>query len=315
MRCWAQKYRIMGLRRDDVMAFPFSFGPFIGFWAAFDSSTRMGNLSLAMGGMSTEARLQMIAELRATVVCCTPSYALRMAEVAESTGLRLSETAVRALIVAGEPGGNIPAFRQRIEAAWGARVIDHWGMTDIGSLAMEPAEAPGGLLVLETECIAEIVDPETGAPSPAGIPGELVITNLGRLGQPVVRYRTGDLVRAATSPCPSGFQLLRLEGGIIGRVDDMVTIRGNNVFPSSVEAILREFAEIAEYRLVVSTVRSMSQLQIDIEPQPLASETLAARVARAIRDRLNFHADVVVVPSGSLPRFELKGRRFVRAES
>jgi phenylacetate-CoA ligase len=219
------------------------------------------------------------------------------------------------LIVAGEPGGNIPAFRQRIEAAWGARVIDHWGMTDIGSLAMEPAEAPGGLLVLETECIAEIVDPETGAPSPAGIPGELVITNLGRLGQPVVRYRTGDLVRAATSPCPSGFQLLRLEGGIIGRVDDMVTIRGNNVFPSSVEAILREFAEIAEYRLVVSTVRSMSQLQIDIEPQPLASETLAARVARAIRDRLNFHADVVVVPSGSLPRFELKGRRFVRAES
>ena len=315
--CWSQIYRLAGLRPGDRLAFPFSFGPFIGFWAAFDGASRLGNLCLAGGGMSSSARLRLICEHQATMVCCTPTYALRLAEVAAEEGVDLAGGSVRGLIVAGEPGGSIPAIRQRIEQAWGARVFDHWGMTEIGSLAAECVEHPAGLHVLETECIAEIIDPRTGAPASPGVEGELVVTNLGRLGSPLLRYRTGDLVRAGAEGCACGRSLLRLDGGILGRTDDMITIRGNNIYPARIEEIIREFPEIAEYRIEVTTVRSMNHLQVEIEPAEGASvasppDGLVARVGRAIRDRLNFHAEVVAVAAGTLPRFELKGRRFVR---
>lgn len=320
MECWAQIYRIVGLRSDDVLAFPFSFGPFIGFWAAFDGAVRLGNLCLPMGGMSSEARLQMIAELGATVVCCTPTYAMRLVEVAEAIGMNLAATPVRMLIVAGEPGGNIPEVRRRIEVGWGARLFDHWGMTDITSLGIEPAENPGGLLILESECIAEIIEPESGAPVTPGQLGELVITNLGRWGMPVIRYRTGDLVRAAIDPCLSGLELLRLEGGILARADDMVTIRGNNVFPSSIEAIVRQFPEVVEFRIVIERVRAMQHLRLEIEPSAMVGDSsdnvaqLVARIARAMKDRLNFQAEIQCVACGSLPRFEGKARRVVRQD-
>lgn len=318
MQLWEQIYRLVGLRDDDVLGFPFSFGPFIGFWAAFDGAARLGRRCIPMGGLSSEARLRLLIELRATFICCTPTYALRLAEVAEGLGIDLTESAVRAILVAGEPGGNIPSVRSRIESAWGARVFDHWGMTDLGSLGIEPEAAPGGLSILETECIAEIVDSHTGAPVAPGELGELVITNLGRIGQPVIRYRTGDLVRAATTPCPSGLSLLRLEGGILGRVDDMVAIRGNNVFPSSIEAILREFDAVVEYRIRVQTKRSMPHLRIEVEPDAAtaasaeATAALVDHLGRQIKDRLHFHAEIVAAEAGSLPRFELKGQRFFR---
>lgn len=315
MDCWASIYRIVGITDDDVFGFPFSFGPFIGFWAAFEGAQRRGNLSLTMGGMTSEARLRLIEELNVTVICCTPTYALRLIEVADEMEMQLQDNAVRMLIVAGEPGGAIPAIRQRLESAWGARVIDHWGMTDIGALGIEPAEGPGGLLLLEHECVAEILDPQSLEPVDPGELGELVITNLRRFGQPVIRYRTGDLVKAATKPCPSGYHLLRLEGGILGRADDMVTVRGNNVFPSSIDAILRDYDDVAEYRVTVTTQRAMPHLKFAVEPLPEAasrSQELRATLQKAIKDRLNFNAEVEIVKSGSLPRFELKGRRFIR---
>lgn len=316
--CWEQIYQLAGVTSTDIFAFPFSFGPFIGFWAAFEGAKRNGNLTIAMGGMGSEARLAMMRDLRATVVCCTPTYALRLAEVAAQENMDLRQNDVRLMILAGEPGANIPAVRQTIEHAWGARVIDHWGMTDIGSLGVEPFAAPGGLTILETECIAEILDPEGSEPVSPGEMGELVITNLGRWGHPVIRFRTGDLVRAAVAPCPTGLPLLRLEGGILGRADDMVVIRGNNVFPSSLDAILREFPEVAEYRSCVVTRDSMPQLQIEVELVTTSTKEvdercleILDRVEHAIKDRLNFHPEVLLVES--LPRFELKGKRFFRA--
>ncbi|MDA1165832.1 MAG: AMP-binding protein, partial [Planctomycetota bacterium] len=237
---WAQIFRMAGLTPDDRLCFPFSFGPFIGFWAAFEGANRLGNLCLAGGGMSSQQRLNLIADNEATVICCTPTYALRLAEVAAEQGTELASGPVRMLIVAGEPGGSVPAIRSRIETAWGARVIDHWGMTEIGALGVECLSNPGGLHLLETECIVEIIDPETLQPvecDSSGLRrGELVVTNLGRTGSPLIRYRTGDLVETAQEPCSCGRALLRLKGGILGRADDMVMIRGNNVFPSSVEA-------------------------------------------------------------------------------
>jgi phenylacetate-CoA ligase len=322
MDCWAQIFRLVGLRDDDRLAFPFSFGPFVGFWAAFEGANRLGNLCLAGGGMTSQQRLRLIADNEATVVCCTPTYALRLAEVAAESGVDLAGGSVRMLIVAGEPGGAIPAIRQRIESAWGARVFDHWGMTEIGALGVETVETPGSLSILETECIAEIIDPATGLaaePDDADVRrGELVITNLGRVGSPLIRYRTGDLVETDPAPCPAGRSLLRFKGGILGRADDMITIRGNNVFPSSVEAVLREFDQIAEFRIEVRTVRAMHHMQIQIEPAAGLSVAeageLKKRAAAAIRDRLNFNAEIELVVENSLPRFELKGRRFFRIE-
>ena len=315
MHCWAEIFRLIELAPEDRLAFPFSFGPFIGFWAAFEGANRLGNLCLSGGGMSSQARLRLIEDNQATIVCCTPTYALRLAEVATEEGFDLASDSVQGLVVAGEPGGSIPATRSRIETAWGARVYDHWGMTELGAIAVEPHDRRGGLTVLESEVIAEILDPQTSEPVEPGRDGELVITNLGRWGSPLIRYRTGDLVRAATDASPSGRTWLHLAGGILGRADDMLTIRGNNVFPSSLEAILRQFDEVAEYRIEIRTEREMHHLKLEIEPIPDVAdglETLLARIRRTIKDRLNFHPDVIAVAPGSLPRFELKGRRFFR---
>ncbi len=314
--CWSTIYRLMKLRRDDRLCFPFSFGPFLGFWAGFEGALRQGNFCLAAGGMSSEARLKLIQENHITLLGCTPTYALRLAEVAAEKGINIAGGSIRAILVAGEPGGAIPSVRSRIESAWGARVFDHWGMTEIGPLASEPEDDPGNLTVLESACIAEIIDPDTGQPVEPGTPGELVITNLGRTGSPVIRYRTGDLVVADPAPHPSGRNWLRLKGGILGRTDDMLIVRGNNVFPSSIEAIIREFPEITEFRIVVSRQREMNHVRLEVEPTAQlaedASDTLAPRLAKTIKERLQFQAEVVVVPVGGLPRFEMKARRLVR---
>ncbi len=344
--CWEQIFEMAGLRADDRLAFPFSFGPFLGFWAAFEGAARLGRLCLPGGGMSSEARLKFIEENQATVVCCTPTYALRLAEVAadeakqpgSSTASEMLKS-VRLLIVAGEPGGCVPSIRNKIEEAWGARVIDHWGMTEVGPLAAECVENPGGLHILETECIAEIIDPETGhaipadgcwpmadgrqsQPSSPPIRGELVITNLGRIGSPMIRYRTGDIVELDPQPCPCGRPLMRLKGGILGRVDDMLTIRGNNVFPTAIEAILREFPEVIEFQFHIVTRDSMPQLQIEIETTmgiPDVEEldefhAMIDRIESAIHDRLHFCPEVVPVLPDSLPRSEMKSRRMNRKQ-
>lgn len=318
MECWRQIYTLAGLQSWDRLFFPFSFGPFIGFWAAFEGAGRFGNFCIAGGGMSTSVRLQAMIENEATVVCCTPTYAMRMAEVAAAEGIDLKETSVRMLIVAGEPGGTIPATRGRIEEVWEARVIDHWGMTEVGSLGIESEDRPGGLYLLETECIAEILHPETLEPVAAGEVGELVITNLGRIGSPLIRYRTRDLVKASTAEDPAGRKLTWLDGGIIGRSDDMVIVRGNNVFPSSIEAVVREIPEVAEFRIELRTVRAMQELCVAIEPTPEAINAAAGlieRVQSALRQRLGFVVDVRSAALGELPRFELKSRRIVREES
>ena len=243
---------------------------------------------------------------------CTPTYALRLAESAAAQGIDVASTSVRAILVAGEPGGSIPSVRARIAETWGARVFDHWGMTEIGPLATECEDDPDCLTVNESACIPEIIDPESGRPSANGR-GELVITNLGRTGSPVIRYRTGDLVEADLTTHSSGRTWLRLRGGILGRTDDMLIIRGNNVFPSSIEAIVREFPAVAEFRIVVTRRREMPHVRLELEPQPMADvTTLVETLTATVKQRLQFQAEVTLVPSGTLPRFEMKAKRLVR---
>jgi phenylacetate-CoA ligase len=317
-RCWSVVLRAAGIKPGDRLLFPFSFGPFLGFWSAFESACALGCLCLPAGGMTTSARLRMLRDNAVNAVFCTPTYALHMAEVARTEGVDLAALPVRALIVAGEPGGSIPSVRQRIESAWGARVFDHNGMTETGPVGFECQQAPGGLHVIESEYIAEVIDPVTHNVVPEGEQGELVLTNLGRLGSPLIRYRTGDLVRVSRGQCACGSSCMRLEGGVLGRLDDMFIVRGNNVFPSAVEAVLRQFPEVAEFRLRVRHEGPLAEVRLDIEPSAEASDSasrLAEQVSRAVQTALAFRAEVCAVPCGSLPRFEMKARRFVREDN
>ncbi|MFN0052998.1 MAG: phenylacetate--CoA ligase family protein [Planctomycetales bacterium] len=321
LESWEQLFGLIGLRKVDRLFFAFSFGPFLGFWAGFEGAHRLGSLCIPGGGMSSLARLKLLLDNQATILCCTPTYALRLAEVAGEHGIDLASSAVRAILVAGEPGGNVPATRRRIEAAWGGRVIDHWGMTELGPLAIEPEERPGGLAVLESECIAEIIDSQSLQPVPSGEEGELVITNLGRWGSPLIRYRTGDRVRATPAGSPTSIPqapFLFLEGGILGRTDDMLTIRGNNVYPAALEDAIRAFPEVAEFRIELRTVKAMQHLRIELEPTAEVTETegkrLAAAVLETVQQRWHFQPEVCLVAPGALPRFEMKARRFVRVD-
>lgn len=317
-RCWGIILTSSGVTSSDRVLFAFSFGPFVGFWGAFEGACALGTLCLPAGGMSTVARLRMLLENQATVVCCTPTYALRMAEVAAEEKIDLPSSSVRLLIVAGEPGGSISETRRRIESAWGARLIDHTGMTEMGAVGFECLPRPGqGVHVIESEYIPEVIDPVTQKVLPDGSTGELVLTNLGRWGSPLIRYRTGDQVRLVRGRCECGRCFARLEGGILGRVDDMFVVRGNNVFPTAVEAVLRRFSELNEFRLTVHEDGPLTQVLLEIEPMPdvEAHAQLCDRVGQALHQSLSFRAQVVAVPAGSLPRFELKAHRFIRKRS
>jgi len=285
--------------------FAFSYGPFIGFWSAHDAATARGLLAIPGGGLNTLARLELAKACRVTAIFCTPSYALRMCEVAAENQIDPATLAVRKVIVAGEPGGSVPAVRDRIETAWNARVTDHAGASEVGPWGYSDADGRG-LHIVESEFIAEFLSVETGGPAGEQELSELVLTSLGRPGCPVIRYRTGDLVRP-TWNAPGDNRFVLLEGGVLGRADDMMVIRGINIFPSSVEQILRSFPEIVEYRMIARRDGEMDSLAVEIEDRLENPE----RVAKELRLRLSLKVDVQCVPLGSLPRFEGKGKRFV----
>ena len=290
---------------DDRVVMAFSFGPFIGFWSAFDAAVARGSLVAPSGGMNTIGRLELIRGIGATVIFCTPSYALHMAEVAKQNQIEVGDLNVRAIVVAGEPGGSIPAIRDQIESFWNARVIDHSGASEIGPWGYADPQGRG-IYVNESEYVAEFLSIETGLPADEGELSELVLTCLGRPGSPAIRYRTGDLVRPTWNddqPC----RFVLLDGGVLGRTDDMMIIRGMNIFPSSIERILRSFPEIVEYRMTAFKDGSMDQLQVEIEDHLEQPE----RVKSELQVRLGLRVGVVCVPIGTLPRFEAKGKRFV----
>ena len=217
--------------------------------------------------MTSTARLRFLLDHEATVVFATPTYALHLAELAAKEGIDLAASSVRMLVVAGEPGGNIPATRQRIEEVWGARVFDHYGMTEIGPVAVEAENTPGQMYLLESEYLAEVLEPGGNAAGPAGEFGELVLTNLARDRQPAdpLPHRRpgagGDRPRTR-----AGRTWRRLDGGILGRADDMIHVRGNNLYPAAIEAIVRRFPEVAEYRIHVDHTGPLADLRIEVEP-------------------------------------------------
>jgi phenylacetate-CoA ligase len=313
---WTHILDAAGIRNDDRFLFAFSFGPFLGFWSALEAVTRRGCFCFAGGGMSSVARLQAILDNEITVLCCTPTYAQHLAEAAAQKQIDLRASQVRLIIVAGESGGSVPATRARIESLWPkATVFDHHGMTEVGPVSYQCPSEPGVLHVLDHAYLAEVIDPESCAQVAPHETGELVLTTLDRIGSPLLRYRTGDLVRARPiGVCACGSSEFTLEGGIIGRTDDMVVVRGVNVYPSLIEEIVRSQPDIADYRVHLDSRGPMLELELQVEPEPECVEpaVIPARLAEAIHASLNLRVPIKIVPPGSLPRFEMKARRWVR---
>jgi phenylacetate-CoA ligase len=268
-------------------------------------------LSFSGANQTSLQRLRTIIEFGPTVVCATPTYALHLAEIAEQEGINLENSRVEKLIVAGEPGGSVPETRELIERRWGARVFDHAGATEAGPHSFSCSEGRA-LHFNEAEFIAEIWPQNSGLESDnqgqTATRGELVLTNLGRLGSPVIRYRTGDLVQIDDGPCPCGRPFVRLIGGIAGRLDEMITIRGVNVFPSAIEGTLRRFEEVLEFRIEVSRVQSLDEIVVSVE---VTSDAILPKIQRELANTFRLRIPVKAVPLNSLPRFELKARRFI----
>jgi len=304
-RCRGFVLRGAGVGPADRVFFPFSFGLFIGFWAGFEGARALGALAIPGGGQDSPTRLAWMQALGATVLVCTPSYALHLVEVARERDIDLSKLPVRTTVHAGEPGAGIPAVRARIEAGWNARTFDHGGMTEMGAYGYECA-GQTGLHVNESEFILEVIDPVTGEPA---TDGELVLTNLGRIGSPLIRYRTGDHVRLAEGKCPCGRTFRRLAGGILGRLDDMLIVRGVNVFPAAIEGVVRRFSAIEEFQIEVFNDGELDEVRLLIELDDAAG---VRSVQEALRTILGIRVEVAAVPSRSLPRFDLKARRVVR---
>jgi phenylacetate-CoA ligase len=309
-KCWQVIYRAFGVGPGDRVFAAFGFGPFVGFWAGFEAAHQIGAQAIPGGGQTSLQRIDAILDSRATVLLSTPTYALRLAEVAQESAIDLTTSAVRTTIHAGEPGASLPATRRRIEAAFGACVRDHAGLSEVGAWGYECA-AGGGMHAIESEFVAEVLEVSGDAEVGEGETGELTLSNLGRWAAPVVRYRTGDLVRRVSAPCECGSAFVRFPGGVMGRADEMIQVRGVNVYPAAVESIIREESAISEFQIEVFERRSLWEMRAEIEvSEGRASDEVRMRVEKALSLRLGLRAEVALVPPGSLPRFELKARRF-----
>lgn len=315
---WQHVLDAAEINAGETAMLAFSFGPFIGFWSAFDALVARGVRAIPGGGLSSLGRLDLIKRTDATSLFCTPSYAIHLAEVGHQNGIDLKELPIETVFVAGEPGGSVPAIRSRIETAWGARVVDHAGASEVGPwgfgddrLAQDDPNYQPSLRIIESDFIAEFISIETGSEAEPGELSRLILTNLGRAGLPVIRYDTGDLVRPQWKREQDENQVCRfvqLQGGVLGRSDDMMVIRGVNIYPTAIEQILCEFPEVAEYRMIATKQGAMDELRIEVED----AKGDPGRIADRLQIRLGLRTEVRCVELGSLPRSEAKSRRFVR---
>ena len=315
---WCYALWGFGIRPSDTVLLAFSYGTFVGFWGAHYAAEKLGCLTLAGGNMTTAARVEQIIDTDTTVVCATPTYALRLAQEAHALGIDLAAGPVRRLILSGEPAGSIPATKALIERQWGAKAADTAGMTEVGTIVMFECEhQPGGAHIIEDHYLEEVIDPATDQPMAYGEQGERVVTSFGRGFIPVLRYRTRDLVcRVPGSRCGCGRTFDIYDGGIRGRVDDMKVVRGTNVYPRAIEQIIRRWPEIEEFQVRLYTADGIrDEIEVLVEctgqgegpPHGLLRD-LGDGLARA-HEGLRF--GVRLAQAGSLPRFELKAKRLV----
>ncbi|MBT3667535.1 MAG: AMP-binding protein [Opitutae bacterium] len=310
LKNWNEVLNSVGVQKGSRCLFAFSFGPFLGFWTAFDSAQERGCLCIPTGGQTTEQRLHGIIENDVDFLFCTPTYASRLTNSAVQSGVDLGSHNLKAIIVAGETGGSDEEFRKKITSVWrkGLKIHDHYGMTEAGPVAYETPGCNGGLRIILDSYFPEVIDPESGVHLQDGEQGELVLTTLGRTGCPVFRYRTGDLVKAKRGYDENGLPTFDLIGGILGRADDMVVVRGVNLYPSAVHAVVSIFPEIVEYQVIFDEHDSMLEAKVNIE----SSADISNKLEQALQESFSLRISVKQVEAGTLPRHEMKARRWIK---
>jgi phenylacetate-CoA ligase len=302
-------------KKNDVIFFPFGFGPHAAYWGMFEAAWQMGALAIAGGGWDTLQRLECIIENKVTVIACTPTYALRLAEVAQEKNIDIKNSAVRIILDGGEPGALVPSIKRKIETSWNAKFLDYVGLTEVGAHSFQCTMQESAIHIIESGYIPEVIDPETNQHVKEGEIGELVLTNLGRSCSPAIRFRTGDMVKFKKGQCPCGRTFRMLDGGILGRRDDMVIIRGLNVFPSMVGDIIQKYLSVGdEYRIVAYTKGSLSELKIllDLSDESRRKrEEIEDAVTKNLKSTLELRVETETVPQNTLEKYDYKSKRFI----
>jgi phenylacetate-CoA ligase len=306
-----------GITKADVMFVPFNYGLYLAWWGLQAAFEQAGVLVIPGGGQSSEDRIKNILEWKPSVICGTPTYILFLGDVAKKMGVDLSKTPIRIVITGGEPGAQVPSTKKQIETTWGAKNYDDVGSTEISNFGFE-CVAQQGTHVVESMFLAEVIDPETGKSLNPGQEGELVLTNLCCESMPLIRWRMGDMIKFDVKTCDCGRTFLRLDGGVLGRADDMFQFGGVNIFPSAIENFVRETNEFSnEYQIIAPKRGAGKHLKIRVEPSsPTLSKEKMDRAVKifkeTFKDRIGVTPDVEVVKIGELPRFEGKARRVTR---
>jgi phenylacetate-CoA ligase len=306
-----------GLTEKDVLFVPFNYGLYVAWWGFQAAMEKAGLMIIPGGGMTSKDRLRAMLNWEATAICGTPSYLMYLAETARKNGIDLPASSIKKVIAAGEPGASVPTTKKSIETMWGAECFDDIGSTEISNFGYECVHHCG-THVAEDMFIAEVLDPQTGAPLPDGETGELVLTNLCCESMPLIRYRMLDLVKFNREPCSCGRTMLRLDGGVLGRTDDMFQFAGVNIFPSQIQNLLHDVNEFSqEYQLVIPPLGSGRHLRVQVEPAH--DQVTDAQMKQAVnffietvKYRITITPDVEVMEIGTLPRVEGKAKRIIR---
>jgi phenylacetate-CoA ligase len=312
--CWACILYAQGYRETDRLFLPFGYNIFVAFWACHYGAEKLGLEVVPGGVLDTAARIMKMQELKCNAFAATPTYVLGMADTARKLGIDPKSLGIERITCAGEPGGSIPTTRQRIEEAWGARLYDHIGATEIGAWSYTCTEQKG-LHVNEAMFLVEIEDVETGEIIDEPMKnGKMIVTAFDRLGKPCIRFDSKDVIRWADYECSCGRTFRIIDGGVVGRADDITKVKGVLLAPTAIEEVVRSFRELSdEYEVLVTKKGDIDDIALRIEIQPGLEgqqESILARLKDELRVKTNLGYKIEVCPCGSLPRYEVKAKRF-----
>jgi phenylacetate-CoA ligase len=310
---WVFKWWAHGIRPIDIFYVAFPFGTFMAFWCAYYDAVALGAQVITSGGLTTEQRVRQIVELKPTVLLATPTYAMRIAQVAKEMGIDPVKSSIKFVTSAGEPGYVLPTIREATEKAWGARALDLYGLSDLwGSTSWHCPSHLDRLHLTETIAYPLVLD-EEGEIIPEGGKGEWVLTNYATV-MPLIKYRTHDVVEWHKEPCDCGRTWVWLRNGVLGRTDQMVTIKGTNVYPTAIQTIVGEMEGLSENLEVhIVTGEGGDAVNVKVEPTPEVPtdkyEELRANLANELRYKIGVAIKVEIASPQSLPRYEVKAKR------
>ena len=313
--CWSYILWAQGYRPSDRVFLPFGYNVFVAFWAGHYAVEKIGAEIVPGGVLDTQARILKIQELKCTAMMATPTYVLGMADTARKMGIDPVSLGIRKITCAGEPGASIPTTKKRMEDAWGAKVYDHAGATEIGAWCFECTAQSGGLHVNEAFFLVEIQDIETGEYiEEPGRRGKMIITALDRQGQPCIRFDSKDVIEWSAEPCPCGRTFRSIKGGVVGRADDITKVKGVLLSPSAIEEVVRGIDGLGnEFEVIVDKDGDIDRIMLKVEilkGREGERKQIEARLKDQLRLKTNLGYILEFHDYGTLPRYDVKAKRF-----